>query len=111
MKPVKLVQSKAVKVNEMVNVEVMLASKSSINIDSGEARKIQEHFDAVTARLQKAHKSVIWNMYIGRSFIEKMEEVSRPGDEISIDGYSPGQVRFGFAKITLILSVKASFFN
>ena len=68
---VKLVETKAAKDADCVNVQFSRGSKTNINVDKAEEKKICEHFDFVMTKLQKLHKSVIWNMFIGRSFLEK----------------------------------------
>ena len=36
-----------------------------MNIDNVEERKIHEHFNFVTNKLEKLHKSLMWNLFIG----------------------------------------------
>ena len=43
-----------------------------MNIDNVEERKIHDHFNFVTQKLEKLHKNVMWNMYIGRSYLDKV---------------------------------------
>ena len=50
-----------------------------------EEKKIQEHFDFVASRLQKLHKNVMWNMYVGRSFLDNIELVTRAQNEFCIN--------------------------
>ena len=47
-------------------------TKTSVNIDNVEERKIHDHFNFVTQKLEKLHKNVMWNMYIGRSYLDKV---------------------------------------
>lgn len=47
-------------------------TKTSVNIDNVEERKVHDHFNSVTSRLEKLHKSLMWNMFIGRSFLDKV---------------------------------------
>ena len=58
-----------------------------IQLDEDEAKKVQSHGDAVVKKLQKIHKSVIWNFLIGRSFVDKVS--GQPGksasEEVNID--------------------------
>ena len=56
-----------------------------IQLDEDEAKKVQNHGDAVLKKLQKIHKSVVWNFVIGRSFVDKMSKGKQPSDEVNID--------------------------
>ena len=47
-------------------------TKTSVNIDNMEERKVHDHFNLVTSKLEKLHKSLMWNMFIGRSFLDKV---------------------------------------
>ena len=85
LKPVKLIETKAAKAEECVNIQFNRGNKTNINVDNVEEKKIQEHFDFVTTKLQKLHKSVMWNMFIGRSFLEKIELDNRAQEEVNID--------------------------
>jgi len=85
LKPVKLIETKAAKAEECVNIQFNRGNKTNINVDNVEEKKIQEHFDFVTTKLQKLHKSVMWNMFIGRSFLEKIEPDNRAQEEVNID--------------------------
>ena len=73
-------------------------TKTSINIDNIEERKIQEHFNFVTAKLEKLHKNLMWNMFIGRSYLDKNEKVSRVMDEVSLDSNEVGDFDVGNPK-------------
>ncbi len=46
-------------------------SNTFIQLDEDEAKKVQNHGDAVLKKLQKIHKSVVWNLMVGRSFVDK----------------------------------------
>ena len=85
LKPVKLVETKAAKAEDCVNIQFTRGSKTGINVDNVEEKKIKEHFDYVTTKLQKLHKSIMWNMFIGRSFLEKVKPVTRVQEEVNID--------------------------
>jgi len=85
MKRIKLVQGRVGREEGAVCVEYSKGNKTSIHIDNTEAKKITDHFDDVTARLQRLHKSVMWSMFVGRSFIDKKEASSRAGEESSIE--------------------------
>ena len=54
-------------------------TKTSVNIDNVEERKIQEHCNYVTAKLEKLHKNIMWNIYVGRSYLDKVAATSREG--------------------------------
>jgi len=96
LKPVKLVETKAAKAEDCVNIQFIRGSKTGINVDNVEEKKIKEHFDYVTTKLQKLHKSIMWNMFIGRSFLEKIEPVNRLQDEVNVD--SPDTSEFDINK-------------
>ena len=85
LKPVKLIETKAAKNADHVNIQVTRGGKNNINIDKVEEKKICEHFDFVMTKLQKLHKSVIWNLFIGRSFLEKTEPATAAKEEVSLD--------------------------
>jgi len=85
LKPIKLIETKAAKAEDFVNIQFNRGNKTSINVDNVEEKKIQEHFDFVITKLQKLHKSVMWNMFIGRSFLEKAEPVKNIQGEVDID--------------------------
>ena len=53
-------------------VNIFRGTKTSVNIDNVEERKIHDHFNFVTQKLEKLHKNVMWNMYIGRSYLDKV---------------------------------------
>ena len=38
----------------------------------------------MASRLQKLHKNVMWSMYVGRSFLENIEPVTKAQDEVNI---------------------------
>ena len=84
LKLVKLVETKATKNEQRVNIQFTRGSKTSVQVDNVEKKKIQEHLDFVASRLQKLHKNMMWNMYVGRSFLENIEPVTRVQDEVNI---------------------------
>ena len=51
---------------------VIRGTKTSVNIDNVEERKIHDHFNFVTTKLEKLHKNLMWNMFIGRSYLDKV---------------------------------------
>ena len=66
LKPVKLIETKAAKYEECVNIQFTRGNKTGIHIDNVEEKKIREHFEFVTTKLQKMQKSIMWNMFIER---------------------------------------------
>ena len=46
---------------------------------------MQSHGDAVLKKLQKIHKSVIWNFMVGRSFVDKLVPNKQASEEINLD--------------------------
>lgn len=83
---------------ETIMIMFCRGTKTSINIDNMEERKIQEHFNFVTAKLEKLHKNLMWNMFIGRSYLDKIEKVSRVMDEVSLDSSEVGDFDVGNPK-------------
>ena len=88
LKPVKLIETKAAKNADYVNIQVTRGSKTNINIDKIEEKKICEHVDFVMTKLQKLHKSVMWNMFIGRSFLDSMELAQKTQEETNLSDSS-----------------------
>ena len=62
LKLVKLVETKATKNEQSVNIQFTRDSKTSVQVDNVEEKKIQEHLDFVASRLQKLHKNMMWNI-------------------------------------------------
>jgi hypothetical protein len=56
-----------------------------IQLDEDEAKKVQSHGDTVLRKLQKVHKSVIWNFVIGRSFVDKICKSKQACEEVNLD--------------------------
>ena len=54
LKLVKLVETKN---EQRVNIQFTRGSKTSVQVDNVEEKKIQEHLDFVASRLQKLHKT------------------------------------------------------
>jgi len=98
LKKIKLIETKAAKDEDCVNVQFNRGNKTNINIDKVEEKKIHEHFDFVTAKLQKLHKSVMWNMFIGRSFLENIEPVKVSKEEVSLDNSASTEFNINNAK-------------
>ena len=44
-----------------------------MNIDNVEERKIHEHFNFVTNKLEKLHKSLMWNLFIGTYYVHAVK--------------------------------------
>jgi hypothetical protein len=93
LKPIKLVETKAAKDPNCVNIQFNRGHKTNINIDKVEEGKICEHFEFVTTKLQKLHKGVMWNMFIGRSFLEKSEPLAVAKEEVPLE--SSNKSEFG----------------
>ena len=98
LKPVKLIETKAAKDADCVNIQFNRGNKTSINVDNVEEKKIHEHYEFVTTKLQKLHKSVMWNMYIGRSFLKENEPNTRAPEEIDIDSSANSEFDINNAK-------------
>ena len=84
MKQVKIIETKAEKDEASVNIQLARENKR-ISIDAVEEKKIHEHFDFVATKLQKLHKSVMWNMFIGCSAVEKRKTVNKALEEVDFD--------------------------
>ena len=48
-------KTKAAKDEQSVNIQFTRDSKTSVQVDNVEEKKVQEHFDFVASRLQKLH--------------------------------------------------------
>ena len=81
LKPVKLVETKATKDEQSVNIQFTRDSKTSVQVDNVREKKFQEHFNFMASRLQKLHKNMMWSMYVGRSFLDNIELVTKAQDE------------------------------
>ena len=60
------------KINQKIAFLIFSGAKTSVNIDNVEEKKIHEHFDFVTTKLEKLHKNLMWNMFVGRSYLDKV---------------------------------------
>ena len=85
LKRIKLVETKAAKDPDYVNIQFYRGVKTSVNIDKVEEQKIQEHFEFVIRKLQKIHKTIMWNMYIGRSFLDDIEPEKLTKEEAPLE--------------------------
>ncbi len=56
-----------------------------IQLDEEEARKVQHHGDAVIKKLQKIHKTAVWNVLVGRSFADRIQRGKQASEEINLD--------------------------
>ncbi|TRY71101.1 hypothetical protein TCAL_15030 [Tigriopus californicus] len=71
---------------EAINVQVVRGKTNTfIHLDEDEAKKVRKHGDEVLKKLQKIHKSVIWNFLIGRSFVDKIQKGKQGTEEINLD--------------------------
>ena len=77
-------ETKATKDERSVNIQFTRDSKTSVQVDNVREKKFQEHFNFVASRLQKLHKNMMWSMYVGRSFLDNIELVTRAQDEVNI---------------------------
>lgn len=67
IKPVQTVAPRAEKKSDLINVQVVRGKTTTfIHLEEDEARKVQNHGDHVLKKLQKIHKSLIWNFMVGR---------------------------------------------
>ena len=85
IKQVKIIETKTEKDEAFVNIQLARENKSRIYIDAVEEKKIHKHFDFVTTKLQKLHKSVMWNMFIGYSALGKRKTINKALEEDDID--------------------------
>jgi hypothetical protein len=60
--------------------------------------KICEHFDFVTTKLHKLLKSVMWNMFIGCSAVEKKKTIHGAVEEVEIDIWANREFDFNNPK-------------
>ena len=76
-----------------------------MNIDNVEERKIHDHFNFVTQKLEKLHKNVMWNMYIGRSYLDKVsnqkfvKNFAKTAAIVAVRGYNLQFWQLGFFSI------------
>jgi len=67
LKPVYPGGQRAEKKSDGINVQVVKGKTTTfIHLEEDEAKKVQAHGDLVLKKLQRIHKSVIWNVLIGR---------------------------------------------
>ena len=87
LKPVHTVQTpRTEKRADAVNVQVTKGKASTVvQLEEDEANKVRHHGDHVVRKLQKIHKSVIWNMLVGRAGVEKISKGKQGSEEVNID--------------------------
>ena len=86
LKPVHTVQPRSEKRADAVNVQVTKAKSSTlVQLEEDEANKVRRHGDHVVRKLQRIHKSVIWNMLVGRAAVEKISKGKQGSEEVNID--------------------------
>ena len=87
LKPVHTQAPRTEKRADSINVQVVRGKTTTfIHLEEDEAKKVQQHADFALKKLQRIHKSVIWNFMIGRSFVDKIQKTGKTGaDEINID--------------------------
>ncbi len=81
-------------------VNVTRNNKNDVVLDEEEARKVRKHTDDVLRKLHRVHKSAIWNVLVGRCFVEATQKASSSssGDqELSLDREDCGQFEVGIS--------------
>ena len=69
-----------------INVQVVKGKTSTfIHLEEDEAKKVQSHGDLVLRKLQKVHKSAIWSVLVGRSFVDKIPKGKEKSEEINLN--------------------------
>ena len=72
--------------SDCVNVQLVRGKTTTfVNLDEDEARKVQAHGDHVLKKVQKIHKSVVWNLFVGRSFVDRIQKGKTTSEEVNID--------------------------
>ena len=71
---------------DAINVQVVKGKTTTfIHLDEDEAKKVQTHGDLVLKKLQRIHKSVVWNVLVGRSFVDKIPKGKEKNDEVNLN--------------------------
>ena len=71
---------------DAINVQVVKGKTTTfIHLDEDEAKKVQSHGDLVLKKLQRIHKSVVWNVLVGRSFVDKIPKGKEKNDEVNLN--------------------------
>ena len=70
-----------------INIQVVKGKTTTfVHLEEDEAKKVQNHGDLVMKKIQRIHKSVIWNVLVGRSFVDKIQKSGKDkSDEINLD--------------------------
>lgn len=86
LKKVHTTAPRSEKQTDAINVQIGKGKTTTfIHLDEDEAKKVQQHGDMVLKKLQRIHKSVIWNFVVGRSFVDKIQKAKQGAEEINID--------------------------
>ncbi len=74
---------------EAVNVQVVKGKTTTfIHLDEDEAKKVQAHGDMVIKKLQRIHKSVIWNLMVSNWFPMSMTLMAITGINPAFPGWT-----------------------
>ena len=69
-----------------INVQIVKGKTTTfIHLEEDEAKKVQSHGDLVLKKLQRIHKSAIWSVLVGRSFIDKIPKGKEKNEEINLN--------------------------
>ena len=86
LRPVRTLKPRAERRTEAINVQVVPGKTTTfIQLDEDEARKVQQHGDAVVRKLQKIHKTALWNVFVGRSYADRIQRGKQAAEEINLD--------------------------
>jgi hypothetical protein len=86
LKPIQTGGQRAEKKTDAINVQVVKGKTTTfIHLDEDEAKKVQNHGDVVLKKLQRIHKNVIWNVMVGRSFVDKIQKGKDKNEEINLN--------------------------
>ena len=103
IRQVKMIKTKAEKVQRKVNIQLASGDNTVITVDNVEKKKICEHVDHVTARIQKLHKSGMWSIRLGCSLVGKNATVMKTEKEVEISNVR-AWVRSGMDDIEEVLN-------
>ena len=71
---------------DAIHVQVIKGKTSTfIHLDEDEAKKVQTHCETVLRKLQRIHKAAVWNVLIGRSFVDKIAKGKEKSEEINLN--------------------------
>ncbi len=86
LKPVQTVQPRSEKRSDAVNVLVSKGkAATAVQLDEDEANKVRQHGDHALKKLQKIHKSVVWNLLVGRTAVERISKGKQGSEEVNLD--------------------------